>query len=153
MSTAIRTMVAIDGSKSSEVTLRALATQFNPLDTTMRVLHVVEPITIAVSPQMAAGYAPELEARLKDARALVERAANTLGGSGFKVATEVRQGDIREMIIESAKDWNAELIVVGSHGQKRLPRLLLGSVAEAVARHAPCSVEVVRTSATLPKVL
>lgn len=112
----------------------------------MRVLNVVDPFTVAVSPEMAAGCSPELEARLKDARALVERAANTLGGSGFKAATEVRQGDIREMNIESAKDWSAELTVVGSHGQKRLPRLLLGSVAEAVVRHASCSVEVVRTS-------
>jgi nucleotide-binding universal stress UspA family protein len=153
MSTAIRLLVAIDGSKSSERTLQALTTQFSPTGTTVRVLNVVEPTTVAVSPQMAAGYAPELEARLKDARALVERAANTLGGSGFKVATEVRQGDIREMIIESAKDWSAELIVVGSHGQKRLPRLLLGSVAEAVVRHASCSVEVVRTSPMFPKVL
>jgi nucleotide-binding universal stress UspA family protein len=108
---------------------------------------------MAVSPQMAAGYAPELEAHRKAARRLVERGAKMLVASGFKVATEVREGDIREMIIESATDWSADLVVVGSHGQKGLPHLLLGSVAEAVARHAPCSVEIVRTPATLPKVL
>ena len=78
MSTAIRLLVAIDGSKSSERTLQALTTQFSPTGTTVRVLNVVEPFTVAVSPQMAAGYTPELEARLKDARALVGRAANTL---------------------------------------------------------------------------
>jgi nucleotide-binding universal stress UspA family protein len=80
MSTAIRLLVAIDGSKSTERTLQALATQFSSTSTTVRVLNVVEPITVAVSPQMAAGYAPELEARLKDARASVEQAANTLAG-------------------------------------------------------------------------
>jgi nucleotide-binding universal stress UspA family protein len=36
------------------------------------------------------------------------------------------------------------LIVVGSHGRKGLQRFLLGSVAELVARHADCSVEIVR---------
>lgn len=153
MSTPIRIVVAIDGSKTSEGTLQALASQFSPQDTTVRLLHVVEPFTMAVSPQMAAGYAPELEAQLKDAHELVERAANTLCASGFKLATEVREGDIREMILESSRDWSADLIVVGSHGQKGLPRLLLGSVAEAVARHAPCSVEVVRAPATFRKVL
>jgi hypothetical protein len=78
MSTAIRLLVAIDGSKSTERALQALPTQFSPTSTTVRVLNVVESITGAVSPQMAAGYTPELEARLKDARTLVERAANTL---------------------------------------------------------------------------
>jgi nucleotide-binding universal stress UspA family protein len=42
------------------------------------------------------------------------------------------------------------LIIVGSHGQRGLRRLLLGSVAEFVARHAPCSVEVVRTQPKPP---
>ena len=153
MTATIRIVAAIDGSKSSEATLQALATQFSSPDTQVRVLHVVEPLTIAVSPQMAAGYAPELEARLKDARKLVERAASTLGASGFKATAEVREGDVREMILESAIDWGADLIVLGSHGQKGLPRLLLGSVSEAVARHALCSVEVVRAPVTLRKVL
>lgn len=153
MNKAIRIVVAIDGSKASEGTLQALAAQFSSQKAVVRVLHVVEPFTIAVSPLMAPDYAPELEARLKDGHALVERAKNTLDASGFTAEAEVREGDIREMILESAEDWGADLIVVGSHGQKGLPRTLLGSVAEAVARHASCSVEVVRAPATLAKIL
>jgi universal stress protein A len=153
MSTATKILVAIDDPKSSEATLHSLVAQFDPRDTEVLVLHVVEPLTIAVSPQMAAGYAPELEAQLKDARMLVERAAKTLVAAGFKVETEVREGDSREMIIDSAKRWRADLIVMGSHGRKGLTRLLLGSVAETVARHAPCSVEIVRMRATRPKIL
>jgi universal stress protein A len=149
----IRVVVAIDGSQASEGTLQALAAQFNSQQAAVRVLHVVEPFTIAVSPLMAPDYAPELEARLKDGRALVERAKNILDASGFAAEAEVREGDIREMIIESAEDWGADLIVVGSHGQKGLPRILLGSVAEAVARHASCSVEVVRARVAPAKVL
>jgi nucleotide-binding universal stress UspA family protein len=93
---------------------------------------------------MAPGYAPELEDQKKPAHALVERAATELRSAGFKVDTAVEVGDIRETVIDSAADWGADLIVVGSHG-RGIQRFLLGSVAEFVARHAKCSVEIVRT--------
>jgi nucleotide-binding universal stress UspA family protein len=56
----------------------------------------------------------------------------------------VRRGDPRSVILEEAKEWDADLIVVGSHGYTGIKRLLLGSVAQSVVSHAPCSVEVVR---------
>jgi nucleotide-binding universal stress UspA family protein len=48
------------------------------------------------------------------------------------------------VILDTAAKWHADLIVIGSHGRKGLDRFLLGSVSEAVARHAPCSVQIVR---------
>jgi nucleotide-binding universal stress UspA family protein len=51
-------------------------------------------------------------------------------------------------ICKIAKDTNASLIVLGSHGRTGMLRRLLGSVAEATVRHAPCSVFVVREEAT-----
>jgi nucleotide-binding universal stress UspA family protein len=56
----------------------------------------------------------------------------------------VEKGDPRAVIVDHAARWNADLIVLGSHGFKGLDRLLIGSVSEAVLRHAPCSVEIVR---------
>jgi nucleotide-binding universal stress UspA family protein len=50
----------------------------------------------------------------------------------------------KELILKEASDWGAHLIVLGSHGRRGLDRLLLGSVSEAIAAHAPCSVEVIR---------
>ena len=47
-------------------------------------------------------------------------------------------------IIDEAKNWNADLVVLGSQGRRGLTRVLLGSVSEAVAMNAPCSVEVIR---------
>ena len=47
-------------------------------------------------------------------------------------------------IVESARCWPADVIVIASHGRGRIQRLLLGSVAESVVRHAPCPVLVVR---------
>ncbi len=153
MNASMRILAAIDGLKFSEGTLRALAVQFRPQETQVRVLNVVVPITVRVAPEMGASYAPELESMVEDARVLVNKAASDLRAAGFAVETEIREGDAREGIIDAAKHWNADLVVVGSHGQRGLPRLILGSVAEAIARHAPCSVEIVRTADPVSKIL
>ena len=61
----------------------------------------------------------------------------------FVVNTEVLRGPPDQQIIEKAKEWKADLIVVGSHGRGFWGRLL-GSVSNGVVHHAPCSVLVVR---------
>jgi nucleotide-binding universal stress UspA family protein len=53
-------------------------------------------------------------------------------------------GDPATEIVTAAREWPADLIVLGSHGRKGVSRLLIGSVAEAVTRRAPCPVLVVR---------
>jgi universal stress protein A len=53
-------------------------------------------------------------------------------------------GDPVESIVGTARGWPADLVVIGSHGRDGLNRVLLGSVAEGVTRHAPCPVLVVR---------
>ena len=141
----MKILMGIDDSQFSENLLRAIVTQFRTGNTEVRVLHVLQPIAPA-PPQMAPGYAPELEEQKKPAHEMVERIAQKLRSAGFKADTAVEIGDIRETIIDSAAEWHADLIVVGSHGQRGIQRFLLGSVAEFVARHAKCSVEIVRAS-------
>jgi nucleotide-binding universal stress UspA family protein len=140
----MRIVIAIDNSKYSQQALEALIQQVSPQKAEVLVLHVVEPTLISSPPQMAAGYAPELGQDLIEARELVEKTAKKLRIEGFKVDTSVQTGDVRETIADIAAQWGADLIVVGSHGRKGIRRFLLGSVAESVARHAPCSVEIVR---------
>jgi len=144
----MKILIGIDDSKVSGDVSRAIVMQFRAEHTEIRVLHVLQPIAPA-PPQMAPGYAPELDDQKKPARELVERIAKELLSAGFKVDTAVEVGDIRERIIDSAAEWGADLIVVGSHGQRGIRRFLLGSVAEFVARHAKCSVEIVRTPASI----
>jgi nucleotide-binding universal stress UspA family protein len=93
---------------------------------------------------MSPGYFPELEDSLPQARKLVDRVAQMLSSAGFRVSTSVATGDARSAILEEAAAWHADLIVLGSHGRKGLERFFLGSVSEAVARHAHCSVQIVR---------
>ena len=143
----MKILLAVDDSKFSDAALQAVIAQIPPQGTEVRVLHVVEPITFSLSPQMSADYAPELESWVKAGRKLVEREAQTLRAAGFKADGAVEKGNIREKIIDVAAEWRADLIVMGSHGRRGVQRFLLGSVAEHVARHAQCSVEIVRIPA------
>jgi nucleotide-binding universal stress UspA family protein len=140
----MKILLAIDDSKFSEAAAKSLVGQFRPQDTEVRVLHVVEPIAISEPPEMSPGYYPELEDQLPQARELVDRAAKTLASSGFRVTTSVATGDARSVILDDAGEWHADLIVLGSHGRRGLERFFLGSVSEAIARHARCSVQIVR---------
>ena len=56
----------------------------------------------------------------------------------------VPMGDPAPSIAGAARDWAADLVVIGSHGREGVDRVLLGSVAEGVARRAPCPVLIVR---------
>ena len=65
----------------------------------------------------------------------------------FTIESEVERGRASRVIVEAAADWDADLIVLGSHGYGFWERNLLGSVSDSVVHHAPCSVMVVRTPA------
>jgi nucleotide-binding universal stress UspA family protein len=58
-------------------------------------------------------------------------------------APSIRSGDPASEIVSAAKDWQADLLVMGTHGRHGPLRLLLGSVAETVLRHAPCATVVI----------
>jgi nucleotide-binding universal stress UspA family protein len=140
----MKILLAIDDSKFSEAAVKSLVEHFRSQGTEIRVLHVVEPVALSEPPQMAAGYYPELADLMPPARELAERVGRSLSAAGFKVTTSVAAGDARSLILENAAEWDADLIVLGSHGRKGLQRFFLGSVSEAVAHHAPCSVYIVR---------
>jgi nucleotide-binding universal stress UspA family protein len=74
-------------------------------------------------------------------------AAERLRAAGFDATTEVRTGDPADQVIASARERGAGLIVVGTRGQTRLRRLILGSVAQKVLLNAPCSVLIAREGA------
>ena len=140
----MRILVAIDNSRHSEAAINIVANYFKPQTTEVRILHVLTPVVLTAPPEMSRGYAPELEQQGIQAHALLDKYVQQLRAAGFKVDSAVENGDVRECIIDSAARWHADLILLGSHGHKGMGRLLLGSVAESVVRHAHCSVLVVR---------
>jgi nucleotide-binding universal stress UspA family protein len=144
----MKVLIATDGSRFSDAAIQSVATQFRAEATEVRVLQVVEPFVFTTPPEMSPGYAPEMAARfqeqLKLAKDSLARAKEVLQKAGFKVDSQVIENEVRTGILSASDDWRSDLIVLGSHGQKGLRKFLLGSVAEFVARHARCSVLIVR---------
>jgi len=143
----MRILVAIDDSRFSQAAIETVIEQARPQDTDVRILHVVESPPLLVAREMG-GYDPALETALEsqkqNAEALVLKAAELLRARGLKVAAALEVGDPKSKILDVAEEWRADLIVVGSHGRRGFERFLMGSVSDAVARHAKCSVQIVR---------
>jgi len=150
----MRILLAIDESNFSEAAVLRVAAGPWPPDTEVRVLHVVEPPSLLLGREMAA-HDPEFEAVWKalrqQAQVLVEKVTDRLRRSELNVAPALTEGDPKSQIIDVANDWHADLIVLGSHGRKGLNRFLMGSVSEAVVRHAQCSVEIIRIQGSQPR--
>jgi nucleotide-binding universal stress UspA family protein len=106
---------------------------------TVHVLHVYSPPWVR-----DAGYVPPPAALVADVvRRLQEKLADDVSrrhGRQLDVRTVVRIGEPAEEIRRYAEEIKAALIVVGTHGREFIGRLLLGSVAEAMLRRAPCPV-------------
>lgn len=83
------------------------------------------------------------QARQWSARQL-NRLANDAKKAGVRATTLLRDGDPVDQIVRAARSTRADLIVVGTHGRRGLPKFFLGSVAERVVATAPCPVLTVR---------
>ena len=145
----MRILLAADDSKFSRAATNAMITQYKTKDAEVRLLHVVEPFPARLARRMGSRESPDFVAARVEQRKLTEellsQAVDKLRTAGFKVTILIEEGDARSIILDHAQTWHADLIVVGSHGREGLDRFLIGSVSEAVARHARCSVEIVRT--------
>ncbi|HEV7969098.1 MAG TPA: universal stress protein [Candidatus Acidoferrales bacterium] len=143
----MKILIAIDGSDFSQAALNSVLVRPWPPNTEAKVMHVVEPPSLLMGREMG-GYDPEFEfvwKALRDqAKDLVEKAAEKLRAAKFNASTELVEGDPKSQIIDIAKEWRADMIVLGSHGRTGLGRFLMGSVSQAVVRHAHCSVEIIR---------
>ncbi len=78
-------------------------------------------------------------------RNVVQKESDKLKASGLQVTTSIQEGDPKIILLEFAKQWNADTIFVGARGLTRVERFLMGSVSGAIASRAHCSVEVVRS--------
>lgn len=143
----MKILLAADGSRFSEAALKTVMSRMRPHKNQIRVLHVLEQPTALTAREMA-GYHSALAAAAQkersQAQALLAKYADRLRAKGFKVSTALEEGDPKSAILECARKWRADLIVIGSHGRKGLEHFFLGSVSEAVARYAECSVQIVR---------
>jgi len=142
----MKILLATDGSPYSLYAARSIAERPWPKGTVVKVLAVAEVVPTAPDPWYPAGQIIErLQVeRLKAAKDNAKNAEAILSTGGLKLISDIVSGYPKASILDQAKEWGADLIVLGSHGRHGLKRLLVGSVAEAVALHSNCSVEVIK---------
>ena len=140
----MKILLAVDGSKHSEEAVESVLAQCARRGTEILVLHVAEPAAIFGYPLAVS------QTQKKLSLGLVRRVGERLRAAGFQVKTLVTDGRAAEEIVDTAAEWRADLIVLGSHGRQGLKRFLLGEVCAAVARHADCSVQIVRALSARP---
>jgi nucleotide-binding universal stress UspA family protein len=135
----MKIILAADGSEESSAAARTVAKRPWPEGTEVKVMSMVNPLIYSIEELRFFDSGGTLSAH----RAIGE-AAQILNEAGLKTSAEVIAGRPCKRIINEARDWRADLIVVGKHDRRGLRRLLEGSVSERVAVSAPCSVKIVR---------
>lgn len=139
-----RILCPVDFSASSDLALEYAAFLARTHRAKLFVLHVLERLEryehfliLALTPQ-------EIKEKIEqEARNRLEASLNGLKVPG-KVETAIREGKAFVETIRMAREQDIDLIVLGSHGHSALEYILIGSVAEKVARKAPCPVLIVR---------
>ncbi len=136
-------LVPIDFSEQSEKAATAACALAQKTGGTVHFLHayVIPVESVGLAHTVSQDY---VEQFIKDSTAQLQELASKLCAGAILGPFLVVSGDPREVITAKAKELNAELIVMGTHGRRGLTRALMGSVAENVARTAHCSVLVVR---------
>lgn len=143
----MRVLISTDGSSCSEAVLSAVMKRPWPEGSEFRVLTVIEhpAISYVTSGDIMLNYEAMISAARESFQNIVDQAVDRLREAGLLASGIVREGAVADEIIDEAKEWAADLILVGTHGRRGVSRFLLGSVAQKVAAHASCSVEIVRS--------
>lgn len=132
-------LVAIDGSDSSQLALQEAIKFAKDQKAKLFILHVIENLFIW---EPRPTDIQDLQASVKEiGQDILAKAISFAQAEGIKVEAklvEVLKLHIRiaEIIIEEASAWAAELLVISTHGRRGFYRLLIGSVAEDIIRHA-----------------
>ncbi|MDG5821237.1 universal stress protein [Natronococcus sp. A-GB7] len=111
-------------------------------------LHVIDPSEIYAATGLETGSLSNYE-RIRDeheteAENLLETARRRAADADVELETEYVIGDVSETIVDYAEDRGVDHVVLGSHGRTGASRILLGSIAETVARRSPVPVTIVR---------
>ena len=143
-------LATTDFSDESLAGVRYAVALAEKLGATVALLHVIEPPS-----QMTGMEAVPITCDAADlstlARAQLKKLAQRASDSDLRLTTCLRTGIPFHEITAAARERAADLIVIATHGYTGTKRVLLGSTAERVVRHAPCPVLSVRTPTTIER--
>jgi nucleotide-binding universal stress UspA family protein len=133
----MKVILALNGISPCGEVVKAAAARPWPSGSSFCLLNVLDPYPFVRAPLL-------LDRAKASVHQNLESAAGCLQGLGGSVTTEIVLGNPRRGIHAFARDWQADLVMVGSNELRDWERLVLGSTARSVLRNAPCSVEIVR---------
>jgi nucleotide-binding universal stress UspA family protein len=139
-----RIVVALDGSERSEAILPDVERLARKLDAAIHVIRVVQPVVASGMGEAAVVLPPE------DPMPYLKGVVRRLEASGLKASAAALEGGAADSILRYVEANSASLLCMATHGRSGLARILLGSVAEAVVRKAPCPVLLRRSVAAAP---
>jgi len=138
-------LVAVDGSDTSLHALKHAIELAGNLSATLRIVHVVDMNWLPLAPELAIDIEAISAVRrsagqriLADARETAQKAG--LDAEAMLMETETPTQHVAEAIAKEATRWPADLVLLGTHGRRGFQRMLLGSVAEGMARRSPVPV-------------
>lgn len=143
-----RIVIPVDGSETANKALVVALQMASETGGSVRIIHVIEGsdyISIAMQTESSAG-GPTDSIQLAAQRVL-DAALALAQPYGVAVDTKLFDtfdGRLADAVGHAATEWQADLIVVGTHGRRGIGRMLLGSGAEQIMRQAPIPVLVIR---------
>jgi nucleotide-binding universal stress UspA family protein len=150
-----RILVPVDGSPTSNRGLDEAMRLARLTGAQLRLVHVVDEVALALgSAAPFGGYSGDMFTQLREGgEALLAEGRARVEAAGLPVDTvlsDTFSGRLCDQVVEQAQAWPADLIVIGTHGRRGVGRLLMGSDAEQVLRHAPVPVLLVRAEPASP---
>lgn len=142
-----RILVPLDGSDAARGGLEEAIRFASDQHACLRFVCVLSDVQLNTPPMHGLTYGDVLGRRRIESQAIVDAAcaaASKAGVSAEGALLEYHRYQIDEAIIKEAERWQADLIVMGTHGRHGISRLILGSEAEGVLRQAPVPVLLVR---------
>lgn len=128
----------------SELGQRAVKVAFELAEKLDSKVHLVHVFTIQEVPESPAIANDTLRDSELMAVGKLRAVANQYRETGRLGETKTHNGDAASMILLAAEELSADLLVLGTHGRRGIPRMLLGSTAESVLRQTPCMVVIVK---------
>lgn len=148
--TAFSILLATDGSIYSKAATEEVARMSFPHNTVVRIIYIYEKARLisSMGPMgvMEEYYYETDRDSVKVGEHAIANASKILlkQNQELTITSAVIEGIPKSAILDEAEKIEADLIIVGSHGYGAIKRFLLGSVSQAVALHAKCSVLIVR---------
>ena len=145
-----RILVPVDGSTTSSKGLGEAIQLAKLTGGSLRLIHAIDILSFATGFEPYSVYAGDLVPKMREVgeQILAEAEARVAAG-GVRVDTLLFENlsmRVSDLVIEQAKAWAADLIVIDTHGRRGMGRFLLGSDAEQIVRMAPVPVLLVRAS-------